>query len=357
MKILHIVGARPNYMKIAPLMSEISLHPEYFSQALIHTGQHYDTAMSDVFFSDLEMPYPDENLDVGSGSHATQTAKIMLAFEPIVIKYKPDLVFVVGDVNSTLACALVCSKLGIKIAHIEAGLRSKDMTMPEEINRILTDHISDLLFTPSAEATTNLLNEGVSAQKIKFVGNIMIDTLIKYLSKIEYSKILAELNLKSHHYILVTLHRPANVDDHKILETIIVALQSITEKYPVVFVVHPRTKKRINEIDTNNIKLIEPLGYINFLALMKSALLVITDSGGIQEETTFLNIPCLTIRKNTERQITIDLGTNQLIENTVGSIVDMIKGQLEQPKQRISIPDLWDGHTSYRIVDTLMNGA
>lgn len=349
MKVMHIVGARPNMMKVAPIIAEMSKYPE-FEQTLIHTGQHYDYNMSDVFFDDLEIFKPHENLNICSGmlTQPEQIAKIILAFESAIYKYKPDLVIVVGDVNSTLACALTCAKLNISVAHIEAGLRSYDRTMPEEINRILTDQISDLLFTPSLDANENLIREGILPDKIKFVGNIMIDSLCKAMPKAEERQILKQFEIEPNQYILVTLHRPVNVDNQDILDRIAAALEIIAEQIKVIFPVHPRTRQKL-KIGIN-IKLTEPLGYLDFLALMMSAKLVITDSGGIQEETTFLNVPCLTIRQNTERPITIELGTNQLIDNTIDAIVGAVNRPL---KTRLSIPPLWDGQTANRIVERI----
>jgi len=295
MKILHVVGARPNFMKTAPIMAEMSHYPDHFQQVLVHTGQHYDDNMSKIFLEDLEMPSPDKYLNVGSGTHTEQTARIMVAFEPVVLRYRPDWVMVVGDVNSTLACALVCAKIGVKIAHIEAGLRSRDHSMPEEINRLLTDHIADLLFTPSKDASANLLREGISPSRIHFVGNVMIDTLIKMLPKALNRKIVATMGLKYKKYVLVTLHRPSNVDDPDTLKEIFEALKRISKLMPVIFPVHPRTRQNVEGLKllslNSRVKLTQPLGYLDFLALMHSARLVLTDSGGIQEETTYLGVP------------------------------------------------------------------
>ncbi|HLM59463.1 MAG TPA: UDP-N-acetylglucosamine 2-epimerase (non-hydrolyzing), partial [Pyrinomonadaceae bacterium] len=319
LKVLNIVGARPNFMKIAPITREMRRRERDFQPLIVHTGQHYDAAMSDSFFTDLGIPKPDFHLEVGSHSHAVQTARIMTAFEPVVLQERPDWVLVVGDVNSTIACALVCAKLGVKVAHVEAGLRSRDRTMPEEINRILTDAISDLLLTTSQDADENLKAEGVSEDKIKFVGNVMIDSLFYSLKLAESSSVRENLNLTEKEYAVLTLHRPSNVDDREIFSGLLDALVSISEKIPIIFPVHPRTCARISEfgftetIFRSQIKLIEPLGYLDFMRLYSGARIVLTDSGGLQEETTALSIPCLTLRENTERPITISHGTNLLV--------------------------------------------
>lgn len=357
MKLLHVVGARPNYMKIAPIITRAA-HYDCFSQVLVHTGQHYDAKMSDIFFNELELPTPDYYLGVGSGSHAQQTAKIMMAFEPVITSEKPDLVFVAGDVNSTIACALVAVKLGVPIAHVEAGLRSFDWTMPEEINRILTDRISTILFTPSHDANENLIAEGVDPSKIVFVGNVMIDTLVRLLPQTEerWASLQTKLDLSS--YILVTLHRPSNVDSPKQLKEILEALQVLSESYSIIFPVHPRTRQRIDSLglqSSNNFVLMEPLGYLDFLALERNASLVITDSGGVQEETTFLGIPCLTVRENTERPITISKGTNQLVNPSKLEILSAAWSIIaSQPCLKVNEIEFWDGRASERIVDFLL---
>lgn len=313
-KILHVVGARPNFMKIAPIMREMAKHPDQLEQILVHTGQHYDANMSQVFFEELDLPRPDVNLDVGSGTHAWQTAQIMQRFETVLMDYKPDWVLVPGDVNSTIACALVAGKMGVKVAHVEAGLRSFDRTMPEEINRVLTDQISDLLLTPSRDADENLLREGIAPEKIRFVGNVMIDTLVRLLPKAEVRWPPLRDQYHLDHYILVTLHRPSNVDEPETLTEIMAALMEISRKIPVLFPVHPRTRSRISTLDlphnNNRLILTEPMGYLDFLALQMHAALLLTDSGGIQEESTYLGIPCLTARSNTERPVTVTHGTN-----------------------------------------------
>src|SRR5436190_20501596 len=302
LKILNVVGARPNFMKVAPIVAAMKKRPDDFLPLVLHTGQHYDAAMSDAFFTDLDLPPPDIHLGVGSGSHAAQTAAVMERFEPVVLREKPDWVLVVGDVNSTIACALVCVKLGIKVAHVEAGLRSRDRTMPEEINRLLTDQISDLLLTPSPDADANLLAEGIPQERIRFVGNIMIDSLFKNLERARESKIKTVLGLVENEYAVMTLHRPSNVDDRETFERILSACETISTRLPIVFPVHPRTRKTIAEFGlteriaaSKNLRLIDPLGYLDFLNLYSTARIVLTDSGGIQEETTALGVPCLTL--------------------------------------------------------------
>jgi UDP-N-acetylglucosamine 2-epimerase (non-hydrolysing) len=353
-RILHVVGARPNFMKIAPIMRELAKFPFDFAQALVHTGQHYDLDMSQVFFDELELPRPDVNLEVGSGSHAWQTAQVMLGFEPILLDRRPDWVIVVGDVNSTLACALVCSKLGIRVAHVEAGLRSFDRTMPEEINRLLTDQIADLLFTPSLDANANLLREGIMPAKICFVGNVMIDTLVRLLPKAEQRWPRLRQRVAPGRYALVTLHRPANVDHPTRLAEIMTALTEISRQLPMLFPVHPRTRKRLAETGLSsgipNLYLIEPLGYLDFVALMSHADFVLTDSGGVQEETTYLGVPCLTVRPNTERPITVTSGTNRLVESKHDALIAAVQMALYGEWKRGAVPDLWDGMAAQRIV-------
>jgi UDP-N-acetylglucosamine 2-epimerase (non-hydrolysing) len=353
-RILHVVGARPNYMKIAPLVREMAKYASDFAQMLVHTGQHYDDNMSQIFFDELEMPRPDINLEVGSGSHAEQTAQVMLRFEPLLAQFQPDWVMVPGDVNSTLACALVAGKLGIKIAHVEAGLRSFDRSMPEEINRLLTDQIADLLLTTSRDANENLVREGIAPEKIHFVGNTMIDTLVRLIPYAEkrWPALRSELALDK--FVLVTLHRPNNVDDAAGLGEIVAALNELSADLPVIFPVHPRTRARISEFAVTvgeDVRLVDPIGYVDFLALQAHAAVVITDSGGVQEETTFLGVPCLTVRPNTERPVTINTGTNQLVERNRKAIVAAIKNALTRPrKESTTRPELWDGHTAERIV-------
>ncbi|MEW6735032.1 MAG: UDP-N-acetylglucosamine 2-epimerase (non-hydrolyzing) [Acidobacteriota bacterium] len=359
-KILSVVGARPNFMKIAPIFDEM-LRRNQIEPLLVHTGQHYDELMSDAFFADLEIPRPDVNLNVGSGSHAEQTAKIMLAFEPVLLAHRPDWVVVVGDVNSTMACTIVCSKLAIKVAHVEAGLRSFDRSMPEEINRLVTDALADLLLTPSRDGDANLLREGVSPEKIKFVGNVMIDTLYKYLPKAEQQPILTKLGLSPEAYTVVTLHRPANVDDKRVLQGILEALGTITAQLPCIFPIHPRTRARINEFKLDrllanypDLRLIDPLGYLNFLQLYSNAKLVLTDSGGVQEETTVLGIPCLTLRENTERPVTVKQGTNKIIGTERKRIEQEALAALADYQRQPRKLEYWDGRAAVRIVDALL---
>ena len=363
-KILHIVGTRPNFVKIAPLMDELHRHRSSFTQKLVHTGQHYGSNMSDPFFKDLNIIRPDYNLNVQSGTHAVQTAKMMMRIEPILRKYKPDLVVVVGDVNSTLAGALTASKLGIPLAHIESGLRSFDRAMPEEINRLLTDRLSSFLFTTSPEAKTNLMNEGVSESNIFYTGNIMIDTLFKLRSRWGKSRILNKLGLmngkKTMDYILLTLHRPSNVDDKKSLQEVFRALKAIPSHIPIVYPVHPRTKKSIQKLGLSgqmhqivNMIRISPLGYLDFMKLMSKSLCVLTDSGGVQEETTVLDIPCLTLRSNTERPITVTKGTNVLVGTQSHRMIKEIRDILDGKKKKGKIPKYWDGKSAKRIVNVL----
>jgi UDP-N-acetylglucosamine 2-epimerase (non-hydrolysing) len=350
MHILHVVGARPNFMKAAPVMRALKKWPEA-RQTLVHTGQHYDKNLSDVFFSQLNMPEPDVNLQVGSGSHARQTAEVMTRFEPVVLERKPDVVLVYGDVNSTVAAALVCSKLLIRVAHVEAGLRSFDRTMPEEINRIVTDRLADMLFTPSEDGDINLEREGIPAEKIYRVGNVMIDSLVQFLPvAMQRSK-----NGLPDRYALVTLHRPSNVDDSASLQSIFKALLEVNEQLEVVFPVHPRTRQRIEQFGINieKLHLLEPLPYIEFLALQRRAAVVITDSGGIQEETTYLGVPCLTLRSNTERLVTVTLGTNVLIGQDLGRLSSELSKILEGKGKKGTLPPLWDGHAAERIAEAL----
>jgi UDP-N-acetylglucosamine 2-epimerase (non-hydrolysing) len=347
--ILHVVGARPNFVKAAPVLRAI--RQRGIRQTLVHTGQHYDRNMSDVFFTQLEIPEPDVNLEVGSGSHAAQTAEIMRRFEPVVLESKPDMTLVYGDVNSTVAAALVCSKLLIPVGHVEAGLRSFDRTMPEEINRIVTDRLSDILFTPSEDGDANLLHEGVPKERIHFVGNVMIDSLIQLLPAAKKCPV----NGFPERFALVTLHRPANVDDVESLRAILDSLTKVSKELNIIFPVHPRTRQRVAEfgIDSKNIRLLDPMPYIEFLALQTRAAVVITDSGGIQEETTYLGIPCLTLRPNTERPITITLGTNVLVGDDRGSLTAELGKIMEGKQKKGVIPPLWDGYAGDRIADIL----
>jgi UDP-N-acetylglucosamine 2-epimerase (non-hydrolysing) len=349
MKVLHVVGARPNFMKAAPLLRV--LRSRGVEQVLVHTGQHYSANMSDIFFTQLAIPAPDVNLEVGSGTHACQMAEVMVRFEPVLLEQRPDIVVVYGDVNSTAAATLVCSKIGVPVGHVEAGLRSFDRTMPEEINRLITDQLSDLLFTPSADADMNLQREGISADKIHRVGNVMIDSLVHLLP---VSRQCAKNGFPDR-YALVTLHRPSNVDSNEGLKNILEALLLINEDLPVVFPVHPRTRQRIVDfgIDASALCLVEPSPYIEFLALQSRATVVITDSGGIQEETTFLNVPCLTLRNNTERPITITLGTNVLVGDDTRKLRREIAKILDGKAKKGTVPPLWDGRTAERIADVL----
>lgn len=301
------------------------------------------------------MPEPDEFLNTGSGTHAEQTGRLLLAFEPVLLKHKPGWVFVVGDVNSTLGCTLVCSKLGVAVAHVEAGLRSWDRSMPEEINRLLTDQIADLLFTPSPEAELNLLREGIDPAKIHFVGNIMIDSLVKMLPAAKARPILNRLGLSRGQYLLVTLHRPSNVDQPQPLREILSALEELSRSWRVIFPVHPRTRLRINrlEMSTRGIELLDPMGYLDFLAMTEAAAVVLTDSGGIQEETTYLGVPCLTLRSNTERPVTVEIGTNQLVASEHQEILKAVDFALRTDRKASRRPDLWDGRTAERIVQIL----
>ena len=361
LKVINVVGARPNFMKVAPIVAAMKRRAERFHPLVVHTGQHYDAAMSDSFFRDLELPEPDVHLGVGSASHAAQTAAVMERFEPVVLQEKPDWVLVVGDVNSTLACALVCVKLGIKVAHVEAGLRSRDRTMPEEINRLLTDQIADLLLTPSPDADENLRAEGIPPERIRFVGNVMIDSLLQNLERARASRIRTDLGVDGSAYGVLTLHRPSNVDRPETFGRILTALETITQTLPVIFPVHPRTRKTIAELGLServaamkNLRLIDPLGYLDFLSLYSSARLVLTDSGGIQEETTVLGIPCLTLRENTERPITVELGTNVVVGTDTARIIAAATAAMNgSAKPTARQPPLWDGHASERILDAL----
>ncbi len=366
MKFMHVVGARPNFMKLAPLYKKIasSVH----SQKIIHTGQHYDSAMSDIFFEQLQMPMPDYHLGVGSGSHTEQTAKIMLGIEQVLLQNRPDIMIVYGDINSTLAAALVCSKMQIPIAHVEAGLRSGDRGMPEEINRILTDSIADILLTPSQDGNDNLLREGIAENKIHLVGNIMIDTLIDALEIIEKNKQLVHFaddilsKLKGNDFILSTVHRPSNVDKPENLELLFKTLATISEQTEVILPLHPRTHKQLTDANIlkklpDSLHIVAPLGYFDFIYLQKNAFCILTDSGGIQEESSYLQTPCFTLRKNTERPITITLGTNELIGDDYGLLLRKImelkaKKSQKEISSTTAIP-FWDGNTATRILKVL----
>lgn len=360
LKIINVVGARPNFMKIAPVIEEMRKRPDKLEPMLVHTGQHYDEAMSDSFFADLQIPRPDINLEIGSASHAEQTARIMIAFEQVIKEHQPDWLVVVGDVNSTMAATLVAAKMLVKVAHIEAGLRSFDRTMPEEINRLVTDALADLLLTPSPDGNENLLREGIAPEKIRFVGNVMIDTLYRQLDRAKSSQILERFHLQTKNYCAMTLHRPSNVDDKQTLTGILDALNTVQERLPIIFPIHPRTRARLEEFGLTsmvekqpNLILTEPLGYLDFLQLYSNSRLVLTDSGGIQEETTALGIPCLTLRQNTERPITVTEGTNRIVGNDPQAIKREALNALDNPPMATRVPDLWDGQTARRIVDAI----
>lgn len=359
MHIVSIVGARPNFIKIAALERVIVKRPD-IKYTLIHTGQHYDDKLSDSFFDVLNIRKPDFNLGIGSAPHGVQTGRIMIELEPLLNELRPHWVLTVGDVNSTAAAALVAVKLGLKTAHIEAGLRSFDRTMPEEINRLVTDSISDLLFVTEQSGLDNLLREGVPLDKIKFVGNVMIDTLINLLPLVEMEKFWEKLNLEPYKYITVTLHRPSNVDNPEMLEELMNSLIEIADKYPVVFPVHPRTRnnfvnfglaERLSHFP--NLLLTEPLNYISFLSLVSNSLALMTDSGGIQEETTYLGVPCLTLRDNTERPVTVDIGTNTIAHPCRESIINAFDSLTAGKWKKGSIPPLWDGKAADRILNIL----
>jgi UDP-N-acetylglucosamine 2-epimerase (non-hydrolysing) len=361
MTIVSVVGARPNFMKVAPLHKAFQKYAASVKHLIVHTGQHYDEAMSKVFFGDLELPHPDFYLGVGSGSHAQQTAKIMVEFEKVLEQVRPDRVIVVGDVNSTVACSLVSVKMGIPVAHVEAGLRSGDRTMPEEINRLLTDAIADDLFVTEASGVANLRKEGVDEKKIHLVGNVMIDSLVHYREKAKHSGIMKQLGLTARSFTLVTLHRPSNVDTAEGLAKILTIFERIASRTQIVFPVHPRTTKMLSQHGLSDrvkaiksLRLLDPIGYLDFLLLMDNAQLVITDSGGIQEETTFLGVPCLTLRENTERPITCEIGTNELCGLNIEKIVARSLSFFDGNRKSGSVPPLWDGRAAERIVQTLV---
>ncbi len=359
MKILHVVGARPNFMKAAPVLRAGRAQPG-IQQLLVHTGQHYDRAMSDTFFADLDLPEADENLGVGSGSHAEQTARIMLGFEPVLDAHRPNWVVVYGDVNSTVACALVAVKKGIQVAHVEAGLRSRDRGMPEEVNRLLTDQMAHLLLTPSRDGDANLLAEGIPASRIRFVGNVMVDTLLHLRERARERRMAAALGVAGGEYAFVTLHRPSNVDESQPLRELLGALDDLAGRMPVLFAVHPRTRKRITEFGMDRllerVRLLEPLGYLETVSLLDSATLVLTDSGGLQEETTVLGVPCLTARPNTERPVTITEGTNRLVPSNrqaIGASVAEVLAARAAGAFRPGHPEGWDGRAAERILQAL----
>ncbi|MGH8005395.1 MAG: non-hydrolyzing UDP-N-acetylglucosamine 2-epimerase [Candidatus Binatia bacterium] len=373
MRILHVAGARPNFMKVAPVRRALACY-DSVHQTLVHTGQHYDANMSDIFFRHLGMPQPDVNLAVGSGSHAWQTAEIMSRFEPVVLERKPDLVLVYGDVNSTLAAALVCAKLFVPVGHVEAGLRCFDRTMPEEVNRLVTDQIADLLFTSSVDGDQNLLREGVASERIHLVGNVMIDTLARLLPRaltrwpvqclgtalpvLRTSDECEREGLAVKRYGLVTLHRPSNIDNATLLARIMEGLIDISRDLPLIFPIHPRLRPRLGDwqfaIHNSQLHCVDPLGYLDFLALQRHATVVITDSGGIQEETTYLGIPCLTVRERTERPVTTILGTNTLVGHDMERLQIEVRRTLAGDGKQGQIPPLWDGHAAERIAHMIL---
>jgi len=355
---MYVVGARPNFMKVAPVIKALENH-NGIKQTLVHTGQHYDLNMSDIFFQQLGIPIPDINLEVGSGSHAVQTAQIMTRMETVLLDKNPDLVLVPGDVNSTMAVALVCAKLCIPVGHIEAGLRSFDRTMPEEINRLLTDQMADLLFTPSVDANENLTREGIHRKNIYLVGNVMIDTLVRLLPQAleRWDNLSLSLQIQKDKYCLVTLHRPSNVDEPSSLLKIMTSLQELSRDITMVFPLHPRTRQGLNKmgfkIDEPSFRVTEPLGYLEFLTLQKNAKLVITDSGGIQEEATYMGIPCLTLRENTERPVTVTMGTNILVGKDISLLKSEVAKILSGNAKQGIVPPLWDGKASERIAEII----
>jgi UDP-N-acetylglucosamine 2-epimerase (non-hydrolysing) len=351
--VLHVVGARPNFMKVAPVEAALARR-DGVRQTIVHTGQHYDANMSEVFFRQLGIPEPDVNLEVGSGSHAVQTAEIMKRFETTVLELEPDLVLVYGDVNSTVAASLVCAKLGVRVGHVEAGLRSRDWGMPEEINRVVTDRLADLLFTPSRDGNDNLMAEGVPPERVHLVGNVMIDTLARLLPRAEQSDARAQHGLDGA-YGLVTLHRPSNVDGNETLADIMAALDDIAGELPLLFPIHPRTREQMAAagMDGGRVCMVEPLGYIDFVALQKDAAVVITDSGGVQEETTWLGVPCFTVRPNTERPITVEQGTNVLVGTDMEALRRGVQAVLAGDAKAGGRPELWDGHAAERIAEVL----
>ncbi len=365
LKVLNVVGARPNFMKMAPIIEAMNRYPDRIRHLLVHTGQHYDERMSRAFFQDLGMPKPDIDLEVGSGSHAEQTARVMIEFEKVCVREKPDLVIVVGDVNSTMACTITAKKLGIRVAHVEAGLRSRDMQMPEEINRLCTDVLCDYLFTTDHFADENLRREGVSDDKIFFVGNVMIDTLLKHRKMASGLGLVEKLGLERGRYATLTLHRPSNVDDATTLRGILEALSDIAREIPIVFPIHPRTRKMVEQFGLDEycstspapegLWLTEPQGYLDFLHLNMNAMMVITDSGGLQEETTVLGVPCITLRHNTERPITCEVGTNLIVGNDPAEIRRHARMILRGDLRFGRVPDRWDGRAAERIVETLVS--
>jgi UDP-N-acetylglucosamine 2-epimerase (non-hydrolysing) len=362
MKIINVVGARPNLIKMAPIVAELSKYPDLFTQALIHTGQHYDERMGRLLFQQLGLPQPDINLGVGSGSHGAQTGRIMAMFEEVCQRENPDLVIVVGDVNSTMACAITAKKLGVQVAHVEAGLRSRDMSMPEEINRLCTDVLCEYLFTTDRFASENLRQEGIAEERIHFVGNVMIDSLVRHRVAAQKLDLMQRLRLETGRFATLTLHRPSNVDEPDVLLGILEALQEISIELPIVFPIHPRTRKMIEQFgyssffttgEKNRILVAEPFGYLELLHLNMHARMVLTDSGGLQEETTVLGVPCITLRSNTERPITCEEGTNQLVGNDKECILKAARRVLGGSFAGGRIPEKWDGKAAERIVQVL----
>ena len=356
--VLCVVGTRPNLIKAGPLMRELRRHPEAFRTRLVHTGQHYDRNLSQLLFEDLGMPEPDLNLGVGSGTHAEQTAKVMIALESTFQSERPDLVVVFGDVNSTMAGAIVAAKLCVKVAHVESGLRSFDRTMPEEINRIVTDHLSDYLFVSERSGLENLSREGIPDAKVFFTGNIMIDSLLATLDVVKQSDVIERLHLSPRQYAVMTLHRPSNVDDRETLAGILQTMRAVAARTPIVFPCHPRTRHNIERFGLGgnlsaSLILTEPLGYTDFCRLTYESAFVLTDSGGIQEETTFLKVPCITMRDNTERPVTVTIGSNVMTGNDSARIIAAVDAILGGRAKAASIPELWDGHTAERIVEIL----
>jgi UDP-N-acetylglucosamine 2-epimerase (non-hydrolysing) len=361
MKLLCIAGARPNFMKIGPLMDAFQAAPD-IDPLLVHTGQHYDEKMSDLFFRQLGIPEPAYNLGVGGGSHAAQTASIMTAFEPVLVRERPEAILVVGDVNSTIACALVASKLGVKIIHVEAGLRSFDRSMPEEINRVLTDSISDLLFCSESSGVDNLVREGIAGDRVHMVGNVMIDSLLKHLERARALPTLTELGLKPGKYALATLHRPSNVDTAEALANTLEIIGRVQTELPVFLPLHPRTRQNLDRFglrarldQMTGVRVVEPLGYLEFLNLMASARLVLTDSGGIQEETTILRVPCVTLRENTERPVTCEIGSNRVAGMDPERVHQIVIDVLRTPEKKTGIPPMWDGQAAGRIAGIIVS--
>ena len=359
MKILNVVGARPNFMKVAPLHRV--MQERGITSRIVHTGQHYDEKMSDIFFEQLELPRPDLYLGVGSGTHAEQTARVMTAFEPVVEDEEPDLVLVVGDVNSTVACSLVAAKCHVPVAHVEAGLRSGDRRMPEEINRLVTDRLADYLFVTEQSGLDHLRAEGVPEEQVFFVGNVMIDALVHFREKAQQTTIMDELDVESGEYVLMTMHRPSNVDNRDGLESLLETIERIAQSHPLVFPIHPRTRNRFAEFGLQEdleaieqLTLLEPLGYLGFLRLMEGAGVVVTDSGGIQEETTFLQVPCLTLRPNTERPVTVQEGTNELMDLNPEAVASRVQTLMRGEGPEGQIPAKWDGKAAERIVEHLL---